>query len=109
MEKPFEVGEVVWSWSKMATSGNGWFRIVGIDGVWLRGDDDRLWDKIAITRNPVIPPKPKKIVTKEAIPYIDYLNIVAHARACGQFPPGLEVFEVPRWAKNIRCTYDIEE
>lgn len=94
-EKPFEVGEWVWVWPAKK-----WGRIsyVGssmchVDGVPYSPEE--------FSRNPVIPSKPKKIVTKEVSRIFVYDTPLAVEKSVHTL--------VPMNATNIRCTYEIPE
>lgn len=113
MEKPFEVGEWVWYWGTYSRA--GWYQIKKVNGdlVWFDSEcSGRVYAAAEnFTRNPVIPPKPKKIVTKEAEWTSDEF----------MWSPPLNEFHIPRMgmlktyvfppnATNIKPpTYDIEE
>jgi hypothetical protein len=98
-QKPFEVGEVLWTWT-----GRLWFIV---DAISKFGDpkmkgSDTYWDADNCSRDPhaEIPPKPKKMVTKEAKQFkvTSYLDGVAEL-----------TFHVPYGGKNVHCTYEVPE
>ena len=105
MEKPFEVGEVVWSWPDRAW---GEIKAVRDDGQIRWGGDSIYSGPHLYSRDPIIPPKPKKMVTKEAkmcrCPscYTSHCDTIA----AGDLVRG---FHMPIGSRNIRCLYDIEE
>lgn len=106
MEKPFEVGEWVWVWPQMA-----WGRLQAQGEFAMEQGQYPVnfntwvgwYYPSQFTRNPVIPPKPKKMVTKEVGQWFGIDNV---KRLQGMSPVG---FDVPLGATNIRCLYDIEE
>ena len=107
-QEKFEVGQWVWVWSERQ-----WLKILTVNPSRNEvGFEDRGFTHfINCTANPVIPPRPKKMVTKEAT----YCRM--------DWRPFMEadvvelVFRIPvrdtspdlSKPKNIHCTYDIEE
>jgi hypothetical protein len=103
-QKPFEKGEWVWSWDR-----NKWFKIAfisrpGEDGA-LAEDKSNYASYVSVTRvsrdpHAEIPPKPKRMVRKEAKQFkvTSYLDGVAEL-----------TFHVPYGGKNVHCTYEVPE
>ena len=103
MSEQFSVGQWVWYWTDQR-----WTRVVNVDvdggRVTLEGYEPYWTAARYITANPVIPPKPKRTVTKEA-QLTDKHNLCPYPFNTGNYPQ----YCVPPGATNIRCLYDIEE
>jgi len=104
-----KVGDWVWVWRWQE-----WRKIVGLEhkydvggGCLLSFDDHSSARETDCTKNPVIPPKPKHMVTREAELSRFYEVKVASDKVDGSVVPIL--FDVPGDATNIKCTYEIRE
>lgn len=103
MEKPFEVGEWVWDWKARQ-----WVKILVLPHFsttyMVEGPHGERYDRAdnVLTRDPTIPPKPKKTVTKEyaALPIRD-----AIPANCGNLYGRF----LPDGASNVRITCEVEE
>lgn len=112
MEKPFEVGEWVfdkrrWAWCRVLES--------------LREHDGRQYGLVVdgwperssvldFTRNPIIPPKPKRMVTKEAAYHGMSWNPGSNECTVSfTIPMGHIRRGFPEQPDKLCCTYEIEE
>ena len=100
MAEQFHVGQTVFVWAEKR-----WAKVRHIEpGQLYFHDLPRSCNPESCTANPVIPPKPKKVVTKEAICLGD-----SSTGLDGHRLPSVASFKIPRCATNIRCLYDTEE